>query len=228
MRTASLLLGVLLAGCAGQEAARPLPESNHEATWRSHAPATLSAYAHDRDPREPGQPQHWPYHRQLDQAARALRSCTGQAGHYQLIARITPFEHDAGELRPAVQQELATLASALQSHGAIPNVLVAGHTDAAGGEDYNRRLSERRARSVAHELLRQGLPAQQLRVVGYGEHAPLHPLLLSEVAPLNRRVEIFTYLPLETSGQAVAPCLQAVQPLAAQPMAAPLNAEVKK
>jgi outer membrane protein OmpA-like peptidoglycan-associated protein len=228
MRTASLLLGVLLAGCAGQEVATSLPEPSHEPAQRSNALATLSAYAHDRDPREQGQSQYWPYNRPLDRAALALRSCAGQAGHYQLVARLSPFEH-AGQTLPAVvRDELAALAQALLSHASAVNVLVTGHTDAAGSAPYNQRLSERRARSVARELVRQGLPARQLQIVGYGEHAPLHPLLLSEVAPLNRRVEVFTYLPLAADVQAAAPCLQAVQPIAAQSTAAPLTAEVMK
>lgn len=224
MRTASLLLGVLLAGCAGQEMTAPMPEP----AQRSHAVATLGAYAHDRTPRTPGQPQHWPYDRSLDRAAMALRNCAGQAGHYRLVARLSPFEHAGQTLPGAVQGELAAVAQALLSHARVPNVLVAGHTDAAGSEPYNQRLSERRARTVARELIRQGLPARQLQVVGHGEYAPLHPLLFSEVAPLNRRVEIFTYLPLEADTQAASPCLPAVRPIAAQPTAAPLTAEVTK
>jgi outer membrane protein OmpA-like peptidoglycan-associated protein len=228
MRTASLLLGVFLAGCAGQEPASPMSEHMHESAWFSHAPATLGAYAHDRDPRQLGQPRHWPYNRPLDRAAMALRTCSGGSGHYQLIARLSPFDHEVGDLPAAEQGELALLARSLLRQPVIPSVLVAGHTDSAGSERYNQQLSERRARAVANVLVRHGLPRAHLQVVGFGENAPMHPLLVSDVAPLNRRVELFTYLPLESTGAHAAPCLQAVRPVAAQPMAVPTTAEVTK
>ncbi|MBS7725356.1 OmpA family protein [Pseudomonas lalucatii] len=154
--------------------APPMPEPSHEPARRSHALATLGAYAHDRDPQEPGPAYHWPYNRPLDRAALALRSCAGEASHYRLVARLSPFEHAGQTLPAAVQGELAALARALLSQARASNVLIAGHTDAAGSAHYNQRLSERRARAVSRELIRQGLPARQLQVVGYGEHAPLH------------------------------------------------------
>ncbi|UTW08472.1 OmpA family protein [Pseudomonas benzenivorans] len=228
MRTASLLIGVLLAGCAGQEPVSPSADPVHEPAPRSHALATLGAYAHDRDPRELLQPRHWPSGRSLDRAASTMRSCAGQPGHYQLIARLSPFEHAEGKLPGAVRGELAALAQALLRQPFGPSVLVAGHTDSAGSAAYNQRLSERRAQAVARELERQGLPRTRLQTLGFGEHAPMHPLLVSDVAPLNRRVEIFSYLPLQSSREASAPCLQAVQRIGALPTAVPTSAEVTK
>ncbi|MDE1933929.1 OmpA family protein [Bradyrhizobium sp.] len=67
--------------------------------------------------------------------------------------------------------------------------IVAGHTDAAGGEEYNLNLSERRADSIKHYLVeKSGIPAADLITVGYGKTKlkdPAHPL--SEV---NRRVQV--------------------------------------
>ncbi|WP_298107675.1 OmpA family protein [Bradyrhizobium sp.] len=67
--------------------------------------------------------------------------------------------------------------------------IVAGHTDAAGGEEYNLNLSERRADSIKHYLVEtSGIPAADLITVGYGKTKlkdPAHPL--SEV---NRRVQV--------------------------------------
>lgn len=67
--------------------------------------------------------------------------------------------------------------------------IVAGHTDAAGGEEYNLNLSERRADSIKHYLVeKSGIPAADLITVGYGKTElkdPAHPL--SEV---NRRVQV--------------------------------------
>ena len=67
--------------------------------------------------------------------------------------------------------------------------IVAGHTDAAGGEEYNLNLSERRADSIKNYLVENsGIPAADLITVGYGKTKlkdPAHPL--SEV---NRRVQV--------------------------------------
>jgi outer membrane protein OmpA-like peptidoglycan-associated protein len=67
--------------------------------------------------------------------------------------------------------------------------IVAGHTDAAGGDAYNQNLSERRADSIKHYLVeKSGIPAADLITVGYGKTKlkdPEHPL--SEV---NRRVQV--------------------------------------
>lgn len=67
--------------------------------------------------------------------------------------------------------------------------LVAGHTDAAGGDAYNQDLSERRADAIKHYLTdKYDIPAADLVTVGYGKSKlkdPSHPL-----AEVNRRVQV--------------------------------------
>ena len=67
--------------------------------------------------------------------------------------------------------------------------IVAGHTDAAGGDTYNQDLSERRADSIKRYLIeKSGIPGADLVTVGYGKTKlkdPMNPL--SEV---NRRVQV--------------------------------------
>lgn len=67
--------------------------------------------------------------------------------------------------------------------------VVAGHTDAAGGEAYNQDLSERRADSIKHYLVdKSGIAGTDLVTVGYGKTKlkdPAHPL-----ADVNRRVQV--------------------------------------
>ena len=67
--------------------------------------------------------------------------------------------------------------------------IVAGHTDAAGGDAYNQELSERRADAIKRYLVEKaGIPASDLVTVGYGRTKlkdPANPL--SEV---NRRVQV--------------------------------------
>ncbi|UFX45662.1 OmpA family protein [Bradyrhizobium sp. 41S5] len=67
--------------------------------------------------------------------------------------------------------------------------VVAGHTDAAGGEDYNQGLSERRADAIKRYLVdKYGINGSDLVTVGYGKSKlkdPSHPM-----ADVNRRVQV--------------------------------------
>ena len=65
-------------------------------------------------------------------------------------------------------------------------VRVEGHTDAAGSARYNETLSERRAVSVGDYLVRQGVEATRLMLIGKGMAEPLTP---NRLDPANRRVQ---------------------------------------
>lgn len=69
------------------------------------------------------------------------------------------------------------------------DVLIEGHTDDIGEEEYNLELSERRARAVNDYLLKRGIRADRLRFVGMGETMPLYPNDTDEHRRRNRRVE---------------------------------------
>lgn len=100
------------------------------------------------------------------------------------------FEYNSAEISakslPAVQQ----LGRALTSDNLKGSTfLLAGHTDAAGGDNYNQELSERRADSIKRYLMdNYRISATDLVTVGYGKSKlkdPTQPL--SEV---NRRVQV--------------------------------------
>ena len=67
---------------------------------------------------------------------------------------------------------------------------VAGHADRTGTAQYNQRLSERRAENVAAELVRLGVPRNEIATVGFGFDRPLVPTAAGVREPQNRRVEI--------------------------------------
>lgn len=69
-------------------------------------------------------------------------------------------------------------------------LIVVGHADRAGPEDYNLRLSKRRADAVKGELVRLGVPASQITTEGRGETDPLVPTADGVREAQNRRVEI--------------------------------------
>src|SRR5690606_22704766 len=67
---------------------------------------------------------------------------------------------------------------------------VNGHTDSTGDAEHNRRLSERRASSVANYLGAQGIDPRRFSVVGYGESQPIASNATEAGRAANRRVEI--------------------------------------
>ncbi len=70
------------------------------------------------------------------------------------------------------------------------NILVTGHTDFDGTEQYNQTLSEQRARSVSDYTKTQGINSPRLSVIGLGETEPVASNDTNEGKSLNRRVEI--------------------------------------
>ncbi|HYD46752.1 MAG TPA: OmpA family protein, partial [Terriglobales bacterium] len=67
--------------------------------------------------------------------------------------------------------------------------IIEGHTDSVGTDQYNRRLSERRAGVVRQYLIDHGVPAERIRTIGYGENRPVAPNETPEGRAINRRVE---------------------------------------
>lgn len=69
-------------------------------------------------------------------------------------------------------------------------VLLEGHTDSVGTEAYNQKLSERRAKAVQQYLIKGGVDAARLSIVGYGESRPIAPNNTKDGRAKNRRVEL--------------------------------------
>jgi OOP family OmpA-OmpF porin len=70
------------------------------------------------------------------------------------------------------------------------NVLIEGHTDSVGGEDYNLGLSEQRADSVRRALIDDDVSPERITIKGYGERFPVAGNDTPEGRQQNRRVEI--------------------------------------
>ena len=70
------------------------------------------------------------------------------------------------------------------------HIAVEGHTDSLGTAAYNQRLSEARARSVADELVVNGIPRGRIATRGFGESRPIASNNSSDGRQRNRRVEV--------------------------------------
>lgn len=83
------------------------------------------------------------------------------------------FQYDASSLSTDAQDALATTASWLKSHPQY-NVLIEGHTDERGTEQYNLALGDRRANTAKDYLSTLGVDSGRLRTVSYGEERPFN------------------------------------------------------
>ncbi|GMR13730.1 MAG: OmpA family protein [Gemmatimonadota bacterium] len=99
------------------------------------------------------------------------------------------FDFDSSALRHEARANLGELARVLSAEIGDYQLLVAGHTDASGSEEYNQHLSERRAEQAATFLAESGLPASQVRTVGRGEMEPIASNETETGQAQNRRVE---------------------------------------
>lgn len=107
-----------------------------------------------------------------------------------LVGRsIIYFDFDSAAIRAEYTEALAAHAGALLENPAL-TVRLEGHTDERGSREYNIGLGERRAQAVRRALMLQGVRAEQLSTVSYGEEQPAVTGSDEEAWAMNRRVEI--------------------------------------
>jgi len=98
------------------------------------------------------------------------------------------FEFDKAELLPESKQELDMLVDLLYDYPHM-EVEISGHTDNIGGEQYNLKLSEARAKAVVDYLINNKTDRSRLAYKGYGYSKPIATNDTEEGRQLNRRVE---------------------------------------
>ena len=81
------------------------------------------------------------------------------------------YDFDKATLRPESKTALDEMAQMLRDNPHV-TIELAAHTDRKGSEEYNMRLSERRAKSVIDYLISAGIDPQRLSPKGYGESVP--------------------------------------------------------
>ena len=118
---------------------------------------------------------------------------TGRQIKINLAADVL-FDFDKSTLRPEAEPELEKVVAVLQSYPKA-SVLIEGHTDGKGTDQYNQRLSEQRAESVRRWLVEHGV-ATTMTIRGWGRTRPIAPNTKPNGADdpegrqKNRRVEI--------------------------------------
>jgi outer membrane protein OmpA-like peptidoglycan-associated protein len=98
------------------------------------------------------------------------------------------FDFDSDRIRPDAERTLAEVAEVMKAYSARP-MRVEGHTDSIASDDYNQKLSERRAQSVQKWLAANGVKGA-VTPRGFGESKPVASNDTAAGRQQNRRVEI--------------------------------------
>ncbi len=99
------------------------------------------------------------------------------------------FEVNKSVVQPAMRSRLIEIARALSAAGDA-SILIEGHTDADGPNEYNLELSRLRADAVRSALVAGGVPPARIETQGYGETRPVASNRTTAGKAQNRRVEI--------------------------------------
>lgn len=99
------------------------------------------------------------------------------------------FEWDKAEITAESTRTLQEAASTAKA-APVTRIIATGHADRSGSERYNMALSLRRASAVKALLVRDGVPENQIVILGRGERETLVPTADGAREMLNRRVEI--------------------------------------
>lgn len=121
----------------------------------------------------------------FEQGGAVVRSLT--------IINNTYFDFDRHNIRTDAQKELAVLAEVMQRYPYL-RIHAGGHTDSRGADDYNNRLSRRRAQAVADYLEAKGVARDRVAAHHHGEHELVNACFdkvncSSREHQSNRRVE---------------------------------------
>ena len=104
------------------------------------------------------------------------------------------FDFDSSSVRPTDMANVQAVASYLSSHADCA-LLIEGHCDERGTDEYNQALGERRAQSVKEAIANAGIASHRVRTLSYGESKPAVDGTTAEAYAKNRRGEFVLLLP---------------------------------
>jgi outer membrane protein OmpA-like peptidoglycan-associated protein len=99
------------------------------------------------------------------------------------------FDFDKASLKPGAKEKLAKVSGILLAYPSL-HMNVEGHTDSIGSDDYNLKLSERRADAVRDYLVSNGIATPNVQAAGLGKEGPVASNDTAAGRQQNRRVEM--------------------------------------
>jgi len=126
--------------------------------------------------------------RVLKTAEIARREPTAADFNAQKVLGVIHFDFDKADLRDDARSVLAANSAWLMAHPSL-TLVIEGHCDERGTNEYNLALGDRRANAAKDFLLKSGIAAERLRTISYGEERPLDPGHDEQAWAQNRRAE---------------------------------------
>ena len=110
------------------------------------------------------------------------------------LAQMVHFDYDSSSVKPSDLTKVEIVAQHMIQNPSH-KLMIEGHCDERGTEDYNVSLGERRALAVVDELLRLGINQGRVRTTSYGEKVPMADGLTEQAFTRNRRGEFVLLRP---------------------------------
>lgn len=129
----------------------------------------------------------WMDANQFDNATRSADDWQPIAG--KLGFPTVYFAYNQDRIGSAERVKLDSVADYMKKYTSI-GLIIEGHCDERGSEEFNRALGERRAIAVKDYLIAAGVPAQRLKTISYGEERPAVLGHTPEALAKNRRAEL--------------------------------------
>lgn len=183
-----LAVAAVAAACGGnpEPAAAPQPNADSIALERARQDSIAREMARQDSIR-----------RAMEEAERARRQ--READSLAALARITEevramlaqminFDFDRSNIRTGDAAILDGKVLILRANAAL-RIRIAGHCDERGSDEYNLALGNRRAASAKQYLVNQGIAADRIEIVSYGEERPMAMGQTEEAWAQNRRAE---------------------------------------
>src|SRR4030066_991044 len=155
-----LFFSYMLMGCAQKKIVQPQPSVTHEET-RAKAPER----AEQRVPEE----------KITEQQIAKIETREGEMPKYaeeKSIFEDIHFEFDKYDIRPDAKPILKSIADWLMKNKST-DLLIEGHCDERGTNEYNLALGDRRAKSVKDNLISLGVASARIDIISYGEEKPV-------------------------------------------------------
>jgi len=105
------------------------------------------------------------------------------------VSSAAAFQSSGSDLSDEGKAEVKAFAEKLEGHD-VTKITVEGYTDSRGSAEYNQYLSEKRVASVKDEMVKNGIDASIITVIGHGENDPIADNETSEGRAKNRRVVV--------------------------------------
>jgi outer membrane protein OmpA-like peptidoglycan-associated protein len=115
-----------------------------------------------------------------------------------VILRNVNFNFNSYALLPEADSTMRKLLTYMKDNPGV-KLMISGHTDDLGGDEYNRQLSVNRAKSVYAWLIGNGIEARRLEFTGFGKSRPLFDDTGEKSRALNRRVEVKIIYPISNA-----------------------------